>query len=136
MARAGARTSVVSRSNPTRWLTRGLKVKHLIMGVAVAAACLGVVRPVLVALDAGYHGPHARWYNARCQRLATQAGLIGKAEGAVEQILGKPGSIWDHDQPGGRTRTYNYAPSPWASSARFQVHCQGGFVVRLEQLDD
>ena len=120
---------------PSKLATRGIKIKHLMMAVAVVAVCIGVVRPALLVVDALGHGPYSRWYNFRCQRLASQASLIGKPEGEIKQVLGEPDSIWDYEQPGGRTRTYNYAPS-LAASGKFQVHCRGGLVVSLEQLDD
>jgi hypothetical protein len=113
---------------------RVIKVKHLMMLVVAAALCMAVLRPVLLVVDAIGHGPYSTWYNARCHRLATEAGLVGKPEKEVEKVLGKADFVWVYDRPD-RSRTYNYAPSVF-SGGKFQVHCKNGIVDNLEQLDD
>jgi hypothetical protein len=45
--------------------------------VAVVAVIMGVVVPVLEAIDAMAHGPYATAFNQRCQALANRAGLVG-----------------------------------------------------------
>jgi hypothetical protein len=103
-------------------------VRRLMLVVAVLAtlALLGLVLP---ALDAASHGPYSTWYNRRCQKIANEAGLVGRPERDVIRVLGAPTYTYG-------TRTYNYAPCPWAPTAKFQVHCEGGFVTGVEQFDD
>jgi hypothetical protein len=110
-----------------------------VLGMGVLAA-IGLFVLVLPALDAGSHGPYSTWYNRRCQRLADRAGLIGRPELAVVRVLGSPTFTYEFPEVypdiGKWTRTYNYAPCPWAPHAKFQVHCQAGIVIDVEQFDD
>ena len=114
---------------------RLVKILHLMALVAVVAAGIWVATRVVLVIDAVAHGPYCTWYNNECSRLSVQAGLVGRPESAIESVLGPPSSVWEYDQPDGRTRTYNYAPS-LAASGKFQVHCLGGVVARLEPFDD
>ena len=95
----------------------------------------GIVRPAYLIFDALGHGPYTVSYNRECQRLADQAQLVGRPEADVVKVLGHPTEIWDHESDGKPVRTYNYFPAP-ISAGIFQVHCSGGVVKSLEQLDD
>src|SRR5947209_2272714 len=98
-------------NDPEKSRKNRLTLRKLILAVALIALLLGVVWPAYRAFDAFHHGPFTRAYNRECQRLADDAHLIGKPESEVLVVLGPPTSIWDYDQPGGRTRTFNYQPS-------------------------
>ncbi len=69
---------------------------------ALLAACL--VLAVFVAFaDAFYHGPYTSWYNQECQRLADEAGLVGRPERDVVAILGPPTFHYPGDNDSRRT---------------------------------
>ncbi len=112
-----------------------MRIRHLIAIIAVAALGIWMATRVGLVIDAFAHGPYCTWYNNQCLRLSVRAGLVGRPESDIASVLGPPSSVWEYDQPGGRTRTYNYAPSAVALGM-FQVHCRGGVVVGLEQFDD
>ena len=122
-------------------------VRRLMAVVAVAAGMMGVLMPLLNAIDAANHGPHATEFNERCQELADGAGLVGRLESYVVEVLGKPTSVWKYwsatdlqtGQPAAGAHlitTYNFAPSFFMPCGKFQVHFAGGLVKSTEQLDD
>jgi hypothetical protein len=112
-------------------------VRRLMATVAVVAVSLAVVPPVLTAIDAANHGPFATWFNHDCQRRADEAVLVGRPEKDVTAVLGPPSYTYEYQGGNGRmTRTYNYAPSGLFPTAKFQVHCQNGIVMGVEQFDD
>ena len=84
---------------------------------------------IFPALDAASHGPYSTWFNKRCQRLADKAGLVGRPEADVTKIMGPPTYTY-------LNTTYNYAPIWWLPTAKFQVHCEDGVVISVEQFDD
>jgi len=121
-------------------------VRRLMMPVGVAVAAT-LVAGFIWGIDALCHGPYATAFNWRCQQLADRAGLVGRPEGEVVQVLGAPSSVWRwwsmvnmqtrRPAPGAYlVATYNYAPCPYVPSGKFQVHCTGGIVRNTEQLDD
>jgi hypothetical protein len=121
-------------------------VRRLMRRVGVAVAATLAVG-FIWGIDALYHGPYATAFNRRCQRLADRAGLVGRPEGKVLQVLGAPTSVWRwwsmvntqtrRPSPGAYlVTTYNYAPCPYTGFGMFQVHCTGGIVRNTEQLDD
>ncbi len=122
-------------------------VRRLMAVVAIVALIMGVLVPVLKAIDATYHGPYACAFNQRCQALANRAGLVGSPESDVVKVLGAPTSVWKYRSlVHSITRrpvagaylitTYNYAPCSFVPCGIFQVHCDGGIVRATEQLDD
>jgi hypothetical protein len=114
-----------------------LTTRQMMVVAAVVAALMPVVLPVLTAFDAATHGPYATWFNHDCQRRADEAGLVGGPEKVVVSVLGPPSYTYEYEGLGGRqTRTYNYSPSRLFPTAKFQVHCQGGIVMGVEQFDD
>jgi len=90
---------------------------------------IAVILAVLPAMDAASHGPYSTWFNWRCQKLADEAGLVGRPEADVMKVLGPPSYTY-------LNRTYNYAPVGWFPTAKFQVHCENGVVIGVEQFDD
>jgi hypothetical protein len=111
-------------------------MRRLMAVVAIAAVIMAVLIPVLKAIDAATRGPYATWFNAACQRRADEAGLVGRPETDVVLVMGPPTFTYEYESVGGWTRTYNYAPSGLLPSAKFQVHCQKGMVMSVEQFDD
>jgi hypothetical protein len=112
-------------------------VRITIRRMAIVAVTMAIGLPVLTAIDAGTHGPYATWFNRDCQRRADEVGLIGRPEKDVVLVLGPPSYTYEYEGSGGRwTRTYNYTPCRLFPTAKFQVHCQGGIVIRVEQFDD
>jgi hypothetical protein len=121
-------------------------VRRLMAVVAVVAVIMGVLVPLLNAIDAVNHGPYATAFNQRCQELADRTGLVGSPESDVIKLLGKPTSVWRYwsvEDLTGRPAagaylitTYNYAPCSFVPCGIFQVHCIGGAVKSTEQLDD
>jgi hypothetical protein len=122
-------------------------VRRLMAVVAIVAVIMGILAPVLTAIDAIAHGPYATAFNQRCQGLANRAGLVGRPESDVVKVLGEPTSVWRYwSSVDSTTRrpvagaylitTYNYAPCAFVPCGLFQVHCDGGFVKATEQLDD
>lgn len=93
-----------------------------------------VLLATLAVLDARHHGPYATWFNRRCQQLADESRLVGRPEGDIVSILGRPTFHYAGDDDS--SRTYNYAPWPFVPTAKFQVHCRDGIVESVEQLDD
>jgi hypothetical protein len=92
---------------------------------------------VLPPLDAVSHGPYSSWYNARCQKLADESGLVGRPERDVAGILGPPTFFYRYPDVDDKwATTYNYAPCGLLPTAKFQVHCVDGVVVGVEQFDD
>ena len=120
-------------------LKRVVRNLGLVLVASLLAGCLSFY-------DAATHGPYARAFNQRCQRLADRAGLVGSPESDVVKVLGKPTSVWRYwsaTDLAGRPvagadfiATYNYAPCPFAPCGMFQVHCRSGIVEATEQLDD
>jgi hypothetical protein len=114
-------------------------VRRVIMAIATVAG-FGILVLTTPVFDAAFHGPYSTWYNQRCQRLADQAHLIGRPEREVLHVLGLATYTYEYPEVypdvGTWTRTYNYAPCPWAPTAKFQVHCQAGIVIGMEQFDD
>jgi hypothetical protein len=108
----------------------------MIVAVAVVASLMAVLLPVLKAIDAATHGPYATWFNGACQRRADEAGLVGRPEMDVVSVMGPPTFTYEYEDVDGWTRTYNYAPCGLLPTAKFQVHCQKGIVVSVEQFDD
>jgi hypothetical protein len=114
--------------------------------VAIVAMFMGIVVPVLTAIDAIGHGPYATAFNQRYQGLANRAGLVGSPESDVVKVLGEPTSVWRYwsriDSTGRPAAgaylitTYNYAPCAFVPCGIFQVHCGGGVVRATERLDD
>ena len=112
-------------------------VQRLMIVLAVLGVLMGILFPVLGAFDAITHGPYAIWFNRDCQRRADEAGLIGRPEKDVVTVLEPPTFTYEYDDaPGTKTRTYNYATCSYVLTSKFQVHCQEGVVVSLEQFDD
>jgi hypothetical protein len=121
-------------------------VRRLMAVVAVVAVIMGVLVPILKGIDAANHGPYATAFNQRCQKLADRAGLVGSPESDVVQVLGEPTSVWRYWSVRNLTgspaagayliTTYNYAPCSFVPLGIFQVHCIGGAVKSIEQLDD
>ncbi len=98
----------------------------MLLIVPVIGMALAFVYP---AMDVLGHGLYSTWYNRRCQRLADEANLVGRPEADVVKVLGQPTFTY-------LDRTYNYAPVRWFPGAKFQVHCENGIVIGLEQFDD
>ena len=115
--------------------SRLIRIGYPIAKIAAAVLGIWMTIQVVLVIDASVHGPYCTWYNNDCLRLSMRASLVGRPESDVKSVLGKSSSVWEYDQPSGRTRTYNYAPSA-ADVGMFQVHCRGGKVVLLEQFDD
>jgi hypothetical protein len=123
-----------------------LEVRRLMGVVAVVAAIMGILVPLLKAIDAASHGPYTMALNQRCQDLADRAGLAGSPESDVVKVLGEPTSVWrywsgtdltGHPAAGAYSiTTYNYGLSSLVACGLFQVHCVGGVVKSTEQLDD
>jgi hypothetical protein len=96
--------------------------------------------------DDSCHGPWAVAFNQRCQERAQRADLVGRPERDVPDVMGPASSVWRYwsetdlsGQPvvgASFIVTYNYAPCPFVPAGVFQVHCVGGVVESLEQLDD
>lgn len=107
---------------------RRLTIRRLMVWVAVIAILLAIVPPVVLFIDAGSHGPYACWYNAHMQRLSDEAGLVGRPEADIVRVLGKPSYTYG-------SSTYNYCPCPFSPYGKFQVHCEGGTVIGVEQHD-
>lgn len=89
---------------------------------------------IVPGCDAVSHGPYASWYNRRCQRLSDNARLVGGPESKIVEVLGPPSSYYGRADA--TRRTYNYAPFRLIPAAKFQVHCENGIVVAIEQFDD
>ena len=98
-------------------------VRRLMAVVAVVAVILGVLIPVLQAVDAIAHGPNAGVFNQHFEALANRAGLVGSPESGVIKVLGEPTSVWKYwssiDSTTGRPSagaylitTCNYAALP------------------------
>ena len=95
-------------------------VRRLMAVVAVVAVTMGVLVPLLKAIDAANHGPYTISFNQHCQELADRAGLVESPESDVPKVLGRPTSVWRHwtkreplgpPAPGAYLKTtYNYAP--------------------------
>ena len=86
---------------PREWF----KVKQILLVVVVAIAAF-LLTGFIWGIDALYHGPYATAFNWRCQQLADRAGLVGRPEGEVVQVLGprRPsggGGAWKICRPGG-----------------------------------
>jgi hypothetical protein len=122
-------------------------VRQMMVAVAVVAMIMAVLVRVLTAIDAMSHGPYAKAFNHRSQRLADRAGLVGRPESDLTKILGEPTSVWRYwsavsmktrqPSPGAYlVTTYNYAPCSYVPFGMFQVHCADGMVQSTEQLDD
>jgi hypothetical protein len=108
-------------------------LRSLLLGVLFA----GFVGALVPPMDALSHGPYSSWYNARCQKLADDSGLVGRPERDVVGVLGQPSFSYRYPDVGGKwARTYNYAPCNLFPTAKFQVHCVDGVVVGVEQFDD
>ena len=118
-----------------RYLCLRFTVRRLMAVVAVVAVIMALLIPVVKAIDAATHGPYATWFNAACQR-ADEAGLVGRPEADVVSVMGPPTFTYEYESGGGWTRTYNYAPSGLLPTAKFQIHCQKGIVISVEQFDD
>ncbi len=111
-------------------------IRRLMIVIAVLAFFLAIVRPAYLVVDAFEHGPYTRAFNRRCQQIADDAHLLGRPESDVIAVLGEPTEVWTYDDHlGVQVRTFNYFPSSFPAGV-FQVHCQRGIVVGLEQLDD
>lgn len=106
-------------------------LRAMLIALPVGTVLLSVIFP---ACDAVSHGPYATWYNRKCQRLADDARLVGRPEEDIIGILGPP--TFFYGAKGSREQTYNYAPFSMFPAGKFQVHCQDGIVVSVEQLDD
>jgi hypothetical protein len=98
----------------------------MLLVLPVIGAALALALP---AMDAAGHGPYSTWFNRRCQRLTDEAKLVGRPEADVVKVLGPPAYTY-------LDRTYNYVPVRWFPTARFQVHCENGVVIGVEQFDD
>ena len=100
-------------------------VRRLMAVAAVVAVIMGVLVPLVKAIDAANHGPYARAFNQRCQELVDRAGLVGSPESDVVKVLGKPTSVWRYwsvthltGNPAADAyliTTHNYAPCSFVS---------------------
>jgi len=107
------------------------RLRTMLLAIPLIGLFLSVVIP---GCDALAHGPYATWYNRRCQRIADEAGLVGRPEEVITPLLGRPTSFYG--RPGAVRCTYNYAPFHLVPTAKFQVHCENGIVTAVEQFDD
>ena len=104
---------------------------RMMVGVAVVAVALVVLRPVYNFVDSWNHGPLTRAYDREHLRMADAAGIVGKPEAEAIRVLGEPTEVWEYLGKLGPTRTLAYSPSQFSGSSTFQVHCQGGVVRKI-----
>jgi hypothetical protein len=106
-----------------------MRLRWKLRTMLLVLPAVGILAIVLPAMDSLGHGPYSTWYNRRCQQLADAAKLVGRPEADVIKVLGPP--LYTY-----LDTTYNYAPVSWLPTAKFQVHCEDGVVVAVEQFDD
>ena len=120
------------------------RLNALVAGVIV----VGFVSCVGPYVEAAALGPYTTWFNQRMKARAERAGLVGRPESEVEEVLGRAsssyrfpaarvvsseGSVRVVGRPGW---TFDYYPYPFLPVAKFQVHCHDGVVTGLEMFDD